>query len=95
MRRRQKRMGSIPSDIAHPGGMFDFDPSKHGVLLAMASVGALVTLHRMARHSREGKYPLEQIEGVVTGMVLYGVLEAVRDQSREAMRPPPRRWVRR
>jgi hypothetical protein len=39
----------------------------------------------MARHHDEGKYALETIEGVVTGMVLYSVLEAVRDKAR-----PPR-----
>ena len=86
-RRREPRIGAAPIYVTtHPSrGPLDFDPREHGVLLALGAVGALVTLHRMARHHDEGKYALETIEGVVTGMVLYSVLEAVRDQTR----PPP------
>ena len=86
-RQRKSRMGAAPIYVTtHPSsGPLEFNPSEHGVLLAMGAVGALVTLHRMSRHHDEGKYALETIEGVVTGMVLYSVLEAVRDQTR----PPP------
>jgi hypothetical protein len=83
-RRRRSQFGAAPVHvITHPTrGPLDFDPSEHGVLLAMGAVGALVTIHRMARHHDEGKYALETVEGVVTGMVLYSVLEAVRDRAR-------------
>ncbi len=86
-KRRETRIGAAPIYVTtHPSrGPLDFDPREHGVLMAIGSVGALVALHRMSRHQKEGKYALETIEGVVTGMVLYSVLEAVRDQTR----PPP------
>ena len=91
MRRRRKRKQSLgdvdPLVVARPLNDLDvgghvFDPKKHSVLLTLTAVGALVTFHRMARHHREGQSPMESIEGVVTGMILYGVMESVRGVAR-------------
>jgi len=84
-RRRQHQVGAqgrVPAYIAHPPS--PFDPSKHGSLLVLASLGTLITVGRMAQHHREGKGEFDTVEGVITGMMLYGLLDSVRSITRGA-----------
>lgn len=81
-RRSRPQIGArVPAYLARPPRAFD--PTQHGNLLTLVSVGALVTLGRMAQHHREGKGEFDTIEGVITGMILYGVLDSVRSISRD------------
>lgn len=61
-----------------PNIMGSFIQKPDGIVLALGSMGALVALTHMARHEREGRDPMSTIESVVTGMMLYGLLELAR-----------------
>ena len=61
-----------------PNIMGSFVQKPDGIVLALGGVGALVALAHMARHEREGRDSMSTIESVVTGMMLYGLLELAR-----------------
>jgi hypothetical protein len=61
-----------------PNIMGSFIQQPDGIVLALGSMGALVALTHMARHEREGRDSMSTIESVVTGMMLYGLLELAR-----------------
>lgn len=61
-----------------PNIMGSFIQKPDGIVLSLASMGTLVALGHMARHEREGRDIMSTIESVVTGMVLYGLLEMAR-----------------
>jgi hypothetical protein len=50
----------------------------------LASLGTLIAVGRMAQHHREGKGEFDTVEGVITGMMLYGLLDSVRSITRGA-----------
>jgi len=52
--------------------------NTHGAFMAIVGVGALVTAGRMRRLHISGKGAMESIESVITGMIIYGILEQVK-----------------
>jgi hypothetical protein len=72
-----------------PNIMGSFISRPDGIVLSLGSMGALVMLGHMARHQRDSRDIMSTVESVVTGMVLYGMLEAARSAG------PPRAQSRR
>ena len=70
--------GMVEAMSPPPNIMGSFIQKPDGIVLALGSMGALVALTHMARHEREGRDPMSTIESVVTGMMLYGLLELAR-----------------
>lgn len=70
--------GMVEAMSPPPNIMGSFIEKPDGIVLALGSMGALVALTHMARHEREGRDPMSTIESVVTGMMLYGLLELAR-----------------
>jgi hypothetical protein len=77
--RRKAAVGQAAEAMSPPPNiMGSFLQRPDGIVLSLGGVGALVALGHMARHEREGKDPLGTVESIVTGMMLYGLLELAR-----------------
>lgn len=91
--KKKQTMGQVPAEAMAPppNVMGSFMSRPDGIVLSLGSMGALVMLGHMARHQRESKDIMSTVESVVTGMVLYGMLEAAR--SAGPLRSQSRRLV--
>ena len=69
-----------------PGVFAPFSGHDDGLILSVASVGALVAMARMSSAEARGRNSFDAIESVITGMLLYGVLEQVRTIGRRKAR---------
>jgi hypothetical protein len=89
--RKKQAMGQVPTEAMAPPPniMGSFISRPDGIVLSLGSMGALVMLGHMARHQRDSRDIMSTVESVVTGMVLYGMLEAARSAG------PPRAQSRR
>jgi hypothetical protein len=81
---------SLGIEVARPEdhSIFDLPSVKSGVLWAMGGVGAMIALGRISREVSEGKRFDETVDGVITSMALYAVLEHMRKIHNSAIPKP-------
>jgi len=93
-RRKKQVMGAnYAKQIPPPGFLsaIEADVDRHGALVALGSVGALIALGRMKQHHESGAGMMDTIEGVVTGMILFSILDHVKRVGSRPIDESPKR----
>ena len=75
-------MGNIPADRPEDAGRFALPSARSGILLVIGAAGGLVILNRVQREHDKGIGLAAQVDGIITGMAMYAILEHLRTMHR-------------
>ena len=92
-KRKKKHFIGGYEQVPPPGFLsaVEADVDRHGALVALGSVGALIALGRMKQHHESGSGMMDTIEGVVTGMILFSILDHVKRAGSSPINESPNR----